>query len=285
MIRTLKRCTGLLILVSAFAAGAAAQEARLPLPQQLPSENAGMTREQISRILSQYPPELIEVLQLDRSLLTNKEFLQPYPQLAVFLAQHPEILRNPAFFLGERSFERRNDSNDGNAANVVRNIMETLMFLVIFGTISGAIIWLIKAVIDDRRWSRMWKVQVDAHSRLMDRFTTSEALLAYIQTPSGQRFLESTPIAVHGAARIGAPIGRILWSVQAGLIVGFAGLGMRFVSRGFENEFWRPFYVLGVLGIALGIGFVVSSLVAYFISRNLGLLNRPETGETAGPPT
>jgi hypothetical protein len=57
------------------------------------------------------------------------------------------------------------------------------------------------------------------------------------------------------------------------------------VSRGFENEFWRPFYVLGVLGIALGIGFVVSSLVAYFISRNLGLLNRPETGETAGPPT
>ena len=46
------------------------------------------------------PPAVGEVLQRDPSLLTRADYLAPYPVLWAFLQKHPEIVRNPSFFLG-----------------------------------------------------------------------------------------------------------------------------------------------------------------------------------------
>src|SRR5215467_8563720 len=62
--------------------------------------NANQTRDQLSRLLEQYPPTVTRVLQTDPALLGNKEYLSPYPALAAFIVQHPEIAHNTAFFLG-----------------------------------------------------------------------------------------------------------------------------------------------------------------------------------------
>ena len=59
------------------------------------------TRERLREMLEQYPPSLGEVLRLDPSLLRNENYLATYPRLAGFLAQHPEIAHNPAYFVGE----------------------------------------------------------------------------------------------------------------------------------------------------------------------------------------
>jgi len=64
-------------------------------------ENARETRDRLINLLRQYPPSLSEVLRLDPSLLTNEAYLAPYPALAAFLAQHPEVAHNPGFFVGE----------------------------------------------------------------------------------------------------------------------------------------------------------------------------------------
>ena len=240
-----------------------------------------MTRDQLRELFRQkYPPMLAEVLRLDHSLLDNKEFLQPYPQLAAFLSQHPEVARNPSFFLGNPAF---GSDNEADAARVVRNFMEPFSILLVFATIASAIVVIVKSAIDYRRWSRAAQAQSDIHLKLMDRFTASQELLAYIQTPSGQRFLDATPISLNGNRRVAAPINRILWSVQIGVVAGSAGLGMQYIARHFQNEVAEPFFVLGTLGIALGIGFIVSALISYFISRGMGLLNS-SNAETA-PPT
>jgi hypothetical protein len=70
-----------------------------------------------------------------------------------------------------------------------------------------------------------------------------------------------------------------------GLVLGFAGLGILYASNNFESEVARPFFVLGVLGIALSIGFVLSALASYLISRSLGLISPPPTRETTSPPS
>ena len=55
----------------------------------------------------------------------------------------------------------------------------------------------------------------------MDRFTANEDLLAYMQTPAAQRFLESAPLSLEAPSRpVGAPLSRILWSVQVGVVLG-----------------------------------------------------------------
>src|SRR5215467_7158933 len=62
--------------------------------------NANQTRDQLSALLEQYPPTVTRVLQTDPALLGNKDYLSPYPALAAFIAKHPEIAHNTAFFLG-----------------------------------------------------------------------------------------------------------------------------------------------------------------------------------------
>src|SRR5262245_27656532 len=63
--------------------------------------NSMQTREIFRQIVRQYSPTLGEVFRLDPALLTNQAFLAPYPRLAEFLKQHPEIAHNPSFYVGE----------------------------------------------------------------------------------------------------------------------------------------------------------------------------------------
>jgi hypothetical protein len=111
------------------------------------------------------------------------------------------------------------------------------------------------------------------HNKVMDRLTSSEELLAYMQTPAGKRFLESTPIAMDAGPRaVSAPVGRMLWSVQVGLVLAAAGVGLQFVSRSVDKVAAQPMFAFGVLAIAIGGGFLLSAVVSFFLSRRLGLL-------------
>jgi hypothetical protein len=233
------------------------------------------------------------VLSLDPTLLTNQAYLEPYPALAAFLAQHPEIAHNPGFFLGGFQVSRRFDYNDPKVA-VIRTVQETLAgvaLLIGFLTVIGAITWVLRSVIEHRRWLRVSKTHTDTHTKLLDRMTSNEDLLAYMQSPAGRRFLEAAPIPLDSGPRaLSAPLGRILWSVQAGLVVVFAGGGLiysstRFAGNSTFSEIELPLFVVGATAVAIGAGFVVSSIVAYALSRRLGLLTSTQTGSAPEPGT
>jgi hypothetical protein len=134
--------------------------------------------------------------------------------------------------------------------------------------------WLIKTLLDWRRWTRLARVQADVHAKLLDRFTANEELLAYIQTSAGRRFLESGPVLAEAGPRpLGAPVSRILWSFQVGIVLAIAGLGLQFVSGRVVAEVGNGLAVLGVLAIALGLGFILSGVAAWLISRRMGLFD------------
>ncbi len=152
--------------------------------------------------------------------------------------------------------------------------------LTIAALVATSLGWFIRLLVDYRRWYRLSKVQAEAHNKLLDRMTANEELLAYVQSPAGSRFLESAPIALDpGSRRIGAPFSRILWSVQAGLVLGAAGLGLQYVSGKITSEAAQPLYTLGVLAMALGIGFVLSAVVSYALSSRLGLFEKQTPAE------
>jgi len=169
-----------------------------------------------------------------------------------------------------------------------RDVMEGLAAGAVFFTVTGLLAWAVRALVDYRRWLRLSKIQTEVHSKLLDRFTANNDLLAYIQTPAGRRFLESAPIPVDvGPRAISAPFGRILWSVQVGLVLAFGGLGLQYGISGIVTEdIAQPLLVIGVLAVALGIGFVLSAIVAYTLSRRLGLFEPapPGPAESGGSP-
>jgi hypothetical protein len=261
--------------------GAQAQSAAQTLPVQN-FENADQTRRQLSTILRQYPPSLSEVLRLDPSLLSNRDYLALYPNLNNFLTQHPEVAHNPGYFVGEQPYFTEQRSSD--ATMVWREVSQGLTITSVIALIVGGVIWLIRTAVEYRRWLRLSRVQETVHSKLMDRLTSNEELLAYVQTPAGKRFLESAPISVDGPQPISAPLNRILWSAQTGLVLAFGGLGLYYAfSQLTPDQATEPFFVISMLAIALGVGFIISAAVAYAFSQRLGLLdNVPANSRNRG---
>ena len=113
--------------------------------------NAPDTQRRLQEVLQQYPPSIGQVLALDPTLLTNPNYLEPYPALATLLAQHPEIAHNPGYFLGQfrENGPRRYDYNDPKLA-AIRTVEEALTGLAVltgFLTVVGTIAWLLRSVI------------------------------------------------------------------------------------------------------------------------------------------
>src|SRR3954468_17146538 len=91
------------------------------------TQPADETRRELEELLRQYPPSLGRVLRLDSTLLGNQAYLQPYPALAAFLAQHPEVAHNVSYFLAD--FDNGSDRRNGltpqdRAVDMWRNAIE-----------------------------------------------------------------------------------------------------------------------------------------------------------------
>ncbi len=279
---------GLLVAgLAAFGApvAAAGQPAPAPAPvapQQLlrlevapvDERSAQDTRQRLNEILRDYPPSLTQVLRLDPTLLNSPDYLAPYPALAAYIAQHPEVSRHATFYLGRPDFE--DNSQEDARSRAIRefgDVMGSALILCGFIAFFVTVGWLGRLIVEHRRWLRATKTQTDAHSKLLERMTSNEDLLAYIQTPAAQHFLEAAPIPLDATPRsIGAPISRILWSVQAGIVLAVVGLGLWFVRHRIFDEISGPLMLVSTLAMALGVGFALSAVVAYMLSLRLGLL-------------
>jgi len=104
------------------------------------------------------------------------------------------------------------------------------------------------------------------HTAAVARVASNKFLIADLPFLSYRNGVSSAMRAV------GAPVNRILWSVQAGVVLAAGGLGLWFAKASVIEEAAQALNVVAVLAVALGVGFVASALVAYGLSRQLGLL-------------
>ena len=249
--------------------------------------DARETREQLNEIFTkQYPPSVREVLRIDPTLMYRPDYIANYPMLAAFLEQHPEIAHNPSFFIGERRFEEQNNSPRMELARALHNALEFAGVVLIVMTITTGIVFLVKTVVDHRRWQRAIKAQNDLNTKLIDRFASSEDLLAYLQSPQGKMLTEAPALPQAAARTMGAPLSRIFWSLQSGIVLGALGGGLILVSgTAGEPEVTTFLNGVGIVVLMIGVGFAVSAVASYFLSQRLGLvqsLSARYSGETPG---
>ena len=266
----------LVLVTLLMLAGGPAAAAAQPNPA-VEEQNADRTRERVRQILDQYPPSLRQVLRCDPSLLTRADYLTSYPSLAAYVTQHPEVVHNPAFFiggpctLGGGGLESRSQMAISlESIFVGLEVMLGVMFAI------GTVGWILRSGIDYRRWQRAMKIQTDAHTKLVDRLTSNDDLLAYVNSPAGQRFLTASPVTAAPADSlampINAPINRILWSVQAGIIIAAGGIGLWIAKNNVVEEAAQALQVFAILAVALGLGAVVSAVASWLLSKQLGLI-------------
>jgi hypothetical protein len=222
-------------------------------------------------VLGDHPYDVSRVLKLDSTLLTNSEWLAKYPDIQQFVDRHPEIRRNPRFYLSQLPPVGGNNS-------ALDEIVEMLAVFGGFALATFVVLWLIRTTIEQRRWNRLSRTQAEVHNKILDRFGSSEEVLAYMQSPAGTKFLESAPIAVQAepqAPAQPAPFARVLRSIQIGVVVAVAALGMMLTSIRYTGETEHGLFGMGAIGFSVGAGFIASAIVSIVMSRRLGLWQGP----------
>jgi hypothetical protein len=255
----------------------------------LEQPDAREVHNRLNEIFRQYPPSVREVLRLDPTLLNRADYIVNYPMLAAFLEQHPEIAHNPSFFIGEQRFSEQENTPRMEAARALRNAVEFAGVALIVMTITTGIVFLVRTVVEHWRWQRAMRAQSELNTKLVDRFASNAELLAYLQSPQGRQLTEAPAMPSRAVRLIDAPLNRIFWSLQAGAVLACAGGGLVLASQQLGGDLAPEgeslFVAFGLVVLAVGVGFLVSSGISYLLSQRLGLVRplaaRPN-GETPG---
>jgi hypothetical protein len=139
--------------------------------------------------------------------------------------------------------------------------------ILVPGSLFFMIGWIVWVLFSSIRRYKIAKFQADVQSRLLQRLDSSQSLLAYVETPAGQQFVEGL-----STERV-TPYERILSSTQAAIIITAFGVALLVLRSKlpFSDE---AFTIFGTLAIALGVGFGVAAAASFFLSRSFGLLDR-----------
>ena len=247
------------------------------------------TQDQLIKLL-RLSPTLTTVVAHDPSLLANQEYVaRNNPQLAQFLVAHPEIARNPEFYLfthldirGQRyeALQRavwpemvQPADQQWHGRPATEEFISDMPPVLAVACFFGALIWLIRSFLENRRWSRIFKLQSEVHGRLIDKFSSSQELAAYMETEAGKRFLEAAPITVgfEPEQRIPNAIARVLTPLQIGIVLVLLSAGF-FLLRHVSTEMETPMLVLGTIALMPGLGFIISAGVTWVLAGRLGLM-------------
>jgi hypothetical protein len=274
---------------------AAARPSAEPAP--VNEQEVDSTQEELIKLL-RLSPTLTTVVEHDPTLLSNQDYVnRNNPQLGQFLLAHPEVARNPEFYLfshldGERNRDHALERavwpdlwqrpSGSDPSQIVDPIAVTVGFACFF----GAIVWIIRQILENRRWSRIFKLQSEVHGRLIDKFSSSQELAAYMGTEAGKRFLEAAPISagIEPEQRVPNAVARVLTPLQIGIVLVLLGVGL-LLLRNVGTDTRTPMLIFGTIVLMPGLGFIISAGVTWVLAARLGLMpESPASAITVNPP-
>jgi hypothetical protein len=244
------------------------------------------TQEQLIKLL-RLSPTLTTVVEHDPTLLSNQEYVnRNNPQLGQFLASHPEVARNPEFYLfthlnteggRDEALERAvwPELNQGwHLPSAGERIMDDLVPFLVFLGILLALLWLTRQLLENRRWGRIFKLQTEVHGKLIERFGSNQELLTYMGTEAGKRFLEAAPIPVgfENEQRVPNAVARVLTPLQIGVVLTLLGIGLLSIRNYLGADMISPMLLMGVVVLMPGIGFIISAGITWLLAARLGLM-------------
>jgi hypothetical protein len=257
-----------------------------------------VTQDQLIKLL-RLSPTLTTVVSHDPTLLSDTDYVsRNNPQLAQFLVAHPEVTRNPDFYLFTH-VHRDDGSSDQALERAVwpeliqtrdswsaDDVVQPIALLLAFACFLGALTWFIRQFLENRRWNRIFRLQSDVHGRLIDKFGSNQELAGYMESEAGRRFLEAAPIPVafEQEQRMPNAIARVLTPLQIGVVLVLLGVGL-FLLRNVRTEMHVPMLVFGTIALMPGLGFIISAAITWVLAGRLGLIpDSPSRGNQDLPP-
>jgi hypothetical protein len=129
------------------------------------------------------------------------------------------------------------------------------------------IAWIVWVGTTNRRREKIAQAQSEMLTKLLDKMSANQDLAEYLKSDAGQRLLQPSPIEPR------SPFGRILGSIQGGVVMTLLGMALLTLSRGLMDA-EQGLLVVGTICFAVGLGLLISSGISYALSKSWGLLER-----------
>lgn len=233
--------------------------------QTAPASEAQIDTERgaLDRFMDSHPEIENDIIQSPQEI-TDPNYVHAHAELQAFFENHPLVKADPRSFISPQAWRFQNRRSD------MDELFSWLVPFAVFLCCLLALLGVMRTVLENRRWNKSFKVHEEVHTKLIEKFASGEELRGYMESDAGRRLLEWTPPMVETRAPVA--VTRILWSLQAGLILGLAGAGLLSI-RGRVPDAADGLLICGALGLTIGIGFFLSAFLSYGIAQHLGLLN------------
>lgn len=146
---------------------------------------------------------------------------------------------------------------------------QTLAVTIILCTIASVLgfsVWVIASNIRRSRWG---KQVAELHAKLLDRFSASQELIAFLEGEAGRQYFESLAFDLKDS------VSRILKGIQLGVVLVSLGVALLLVRSALDDaDARKALLIIGTPVTALGIGFLISAAISYHLSKAWGLLQK-----------
>ncbi len=122
--------------------------------------------------------------------------------------------------------------------------------------------WVVWVILEWRKMRQKSQLQ----KMIVDKFSTAQELNDFLQSKEGNKFLNF--LRLNGRA----PREKILSSLSKGVILSFLGIAIIVIGGLFVGEMMY-FIAFGIVIIALGAGFLVSTKISYKLSKKWGIID------------
>ena len=287
----------------ALTLSAAAQSSPVPPHQPTPAvapteKEIADTQVQLIQLL-RFDPTLTSVVARDPSLLADQQYVaRNNPELAQFLMSHPDVARNPEFYLFSRVSEGRGSRDQALERAVwpelstqympsqTHQVMEDITPMIVLPLLFAAIVWMIRLFVENGRCEPYLQA-AKRDSRAPDRQIQLQPGPGCVYGDSGG---EAVPDGVTHCARVEVgqhmpnAVARVLTPLQAGIVMTLLGIGL-LLLRHAGTDMETPMTVLGTLALMPGIGFILSAAATWVLAHRLGIMPEKPSEQTHRRPS
>ena len=140
-----------------------------------------------------------------------------------------------------------------------------LMPLVASVGFFALVAWIVFVFVDGKRRREQLKATSEFNAKILEKMGSTAEFGAFLETEGGKRFMKSITVDGPSAKT------RMLGSTQTGIVCTSVGIAM-LILGGIFYYLRDGLWVIGGIVAACGIGFIVSTVASYRLSKALGLL-------------
>jgi len=144
-------------------------------------------------------------------------------------------------------------------------VFEAFIPMVVSVGLFALVAWIVFVIADGRRRREQLKVTSEFHTKILEKMGSTAEFGAFLETDGGRRFMKSLTVEGPSAKT------RMLGATQTGIVCTSIGVAM-LILGGIFYYLRDGLWVMGGIITACGIGFILSTVASYRLSKTLGLL-------------